>query len=285
MTSTRPSVNTATGFKVRRHQPLHPVAHASTPGALRALAYLHLDTGLQTEKKERAYLAKTVPQTPPIPRVLGKPLETVDENGFTAINPRSRPRDRVCYDLSMDDLLARLMDYNPRAREQCANAARTRSNTRASDHSLLACHRIWDSIVRWRTMPDDIVTSSIGKGCRRVVTDITDAALFNDHPEFGLQARVSEDEARRTSKESPLKMAFLLSWDGLKASAHSNRACTDHTGGVYRPQMEACIPHVCACTCSLQAHVLSLCLHSRRGCCPVKSSTTASSSSRLALST
>ena len=134
-------------------------------------------------------------------------------------------------------------------------------------------------------MPDDIVTSSIGKGCRRVVTDITDAALFNDHPEFGLQARVSEDEARRTSKESPLKMAFLLSWDGLKASAHSNRACTDHTGGVYRPQMEACIPHVCACTCSLQAHVLSLCLHSRRGCCPVKSSTTASSSSRLALST
>ena len=58
-------------------------------------------------------------------------------------------------------------------------------------------------------MPDDIVTSGIGKGCRRVVTDITDAALFNDHPEFGLQARVSDYEARRTSKESPLKMAFL----------------------------------------------------------------------------
>ena len=120
MTSTRPSVNTATGFKVRRHQPLHPVAHASTPGALRALAYLHLDTGLKTEKKERAYLAKTVPQTPPIPRVLGKPLETVDENGFTAINPRSRPRDRVCYDLSMDDLLARLMDYTTRGQESSA---------------------------------------------------------------------------------------------------------------------------------------------------------------------
>ena len=79
-----------------------------------------------------AYLATRVPQTPPIPRVLGKPLETVDEHGFAAINPRARPRDRVCYDLSMDDLLARLMDYNPRAREQCAIAALTRNNTRAS---------------------------------------------------------------------------------------------------------------------------------------------------------
>jgi 16S rRNA U1498 N3-methylase RsmE len=70
--------------------------------------------------------------------VLGKPLETVDEHGFAAINPRARPRDRVCYDLSMDDLLARLMDYNPRAREQCAIAALTRNNTPFSVRSLPA---------------------------------------------------------------------------------------------------------------------------------------------------
>ena len=69
-------------------------------------------------------------------------------------------------------------------------------------------------------MPDDIIQSGIGKGCRRVVADIVDAAVFNEHPLFGLQARVTEEEARRTSEEAPLQMAFILSWDGLKVSVH-----------------------------------------------------------------
>ena len=74
-----------------------------------SLSARSLLAGLQTEKLERKYIAGRVPQTPPIPRTLGTPQQVVDAEGFEAIHPRERPRDRVAYDLNLDDLIARLM--------------------------------------------------------------------------------------------------------------------------------------------------------------------------------
>jgi hypothetical protein len=75
-------------------------------------------SGLDTEKQELRYLKDRVPQTPPTPRQLGTPQETVDNEGFTALRPRERPRQRIAYDFDMCNVLQRLMDHNPRAREQ-----------------------------------------------------------------------------------------------------------------------------------------------------------------------
>ena len=54
-----------------------------------------------------------------------------------------------------------------------------------------------------------------------MVCYITDAAVFNESPVFGLQARVSEEEAQRTSETAPLKMAFIVSWDGAQVCAQN----------------------------------------------------------------
>ena len=98
----------------------------------------------------------------------------------------------------------------------------------------LAC-RILDTITSWRIMPDDIVSEGIGKNCRRVVADITDAAVFNEDPVFGLMARVSEEEARRTSATSPLRMAFMLYWDGCQVSAANHSHHRHHCPVLPRP--------------------------------------------------
>lgn len=101
----------------------------------------------------------------------------------------------TAFDFRMDELALRLLDQSPTAREQ-----------------------VFETIVTWNTKPPD------GRGVRGrplpIIADITDGSVFLQHPIFGVQCRVEEEEARSASKTMPLKLAFLMYADAFDVRAN-----------------------------------------------------------------
>ena len=141
--------------------------------------------GIETEAKELKFLRACVPVVKPIARPLCAPQESTDAEGARPLNPRvSKPR--IAYDFKITELLARLIKHDARAREQ-----------------------IYETLISWRVKPE-----MKGKFAK-IITDMTNGRVFLDHPVLGLQARVSEEEARRASPTAPLQMAILVWGDAF----------------------------------------------------------------------
>ena len=122
--------------------------------------------GLETESKELGHLRTLVPVVDPVPRPLSLPQVSTDAEGETPLLP-STSKQRIAYDFKFPELLARLMKHNARAREQ-----------------------IYETLVSWRTKP------KMNGKYAEVIVDLTCGRVFLDDPVLGLQARVSEEEAR-----------------------------------------------------------------------------------------
>lgn len=126
--------------------------------------------GIRTEKQEMAHLRTLICIIEPVERPL---------KGGGKV-----------YDFMMDELVLRLLQQSPTAREQ-----------------------VFETIETWKTKPPD------GRGVRGnplpIIADITDASVFLEHPVFGVQCRVTPEEARRTSKTMRLQLAFLMYADAF----------------------------------------------------------------------
>ena len=141
--------------------------------------------GIETETKELQHLKTLVPVVTPVPREMSGAKVSTDAEGWTPLQP-SISKPRMAYDFKLPDLLARLIKHNPRAREQ-----------------------IYETLVTWRTKP------AMNGKYSKVILDMTDGRVFLDDPVLGLQARVSEAEARAASATAPLQIAVLLWADGF----------------------------------------------------------------------
>ena len=94
------------------------------------------------------------------------------------------------YDFAIDQQLVYLLKYSDEARRQTYN-----------------------TIQSWRTRVPH------GKNnLARIFFDITDGEVFLRHPIFGRKARVTAEEAKRTSATAPIRMALLLYLDGFTVS-------------------------------------------------------------------
>lgn len=93
----------------------------------------------------------------------------------------------MAYDFKLDEQLLLLMKHDPRARAQ-----------------------FYDTIVAWRTKPPQTRDDPA-----RILVDITDGAVFLDHPVFGEAQRVSAEQAKQEGATAPMRFAILLYADGF----------------------------------------------------------------------
>eukprot|EP00965_Chrysotila_dentata_P240870 6203957-Pleurochrysis_carterae.AAC.1 len=148
---------------------------------------LDLFDGLRTEHQELQFLKKITPMASPVQRRMQveHPNEANTTHDTATLLPDPN-KPRVAYDLKMDELLARLLEYSSVAREQ-----------------------IYETLVSWTAKPKPTSEPF------RVVADITDGRIFLEHPVFGLQARMTEEEAKEASSTSPLKIGIMLYADAF----------------------------------------------------------------------
>lgn len=146
--------------------------------------------GIETEKKEMAHLKRLVPIVTPVPRVL------------------AGTGGQVAYDFKMDEVLLRLVEHCPVARQQC-----------------------YDTIVSYR-MKKPLVGqegSSI-KSAKKIIVDIVDAKVWENHAIFGAHTRMLLDEALAMSPTASLQFAILLYNDAFTARTYlSNKHVTSAT--------------------------------------------------------
>mmetsp|Transcript_56390 Transcript_56390/g.122780 ORF Transcript_56390/g.122780 Transcript_56390/m.122780 type:complete len:304 (+) Transcript_56390:223-1134(+) len=155
---------------------------------------LDLFDGLCTEHMESRYIQKHIPMVSPTRRIM--PPTTVHQPP-TSRNPDQpstrqprKPRSLIAYDFALDELLARLVEHSSTAREA-----------------------IYETLISWSTKPP---TSSERT---RIIADITNGRVFLvEHPVFGLQARVSKEEADPSMRCTDKRTAIRF-WPSCTASS------------------------------------------------------------------
>lgn len=145
--------------------------------------------GIETEKKEAAALRERVPLVKIVYRELGRrTLRSVDAEGFETGPPRVIVD--FCYDVPVTCSLARLLQRDPRAWNMVQETMETWSRARPNKRALQE---------------------------KTIIADLTDGAVFRDHPELGTKARAEELARGGTpgSKARPYKVAISLYYDGV----------------------------------------------------------------------
>ena len=150
---------------------------------------LDLFAGIETEKKEAAALRERVPLVPIVYRELGRrTLHSMDTDGFETGPPRVIVD--FCYDVPVTCSLARLLQHDPRAWQMVQETMETWSRKRPGKRPRLE---------------------------KRIIADLPDGTVFEEHPELGIKARAEELASGGTpgSRARPYKIAISLYYDGV----------------------------------------------------------------------